>query len=139
MFWSFCSSKWTVTNCLPKDERLMDIGSNRHCVKCVQIRSFFWSVFSPNTGKYGPEKTPHLDTLHTVKSILLGSKDIYFFSINNDYVFIFGLLWHFITKCDRYYYKIPHLFYYKMQHLYYEMQQLLQNSKCASKFLISYL
>ena len=29
-----------------------------------QIRSFFWSVFSPNTGKYGPEKTSYLDTFH---------------------------------------------------------------------------
>ena len=28
-----------------------------HCVKSVQIRSFFWSVFSANAGKYGPEKT----------------------------------------------------------------------------------
>ena len=24
------------------------------------------SVFSPNTGKYGPEKTPYLDTFHAV-------------------------------------------------------------------------
>ena len=24
------------------------------------------SVFSPNTGKYGPEKTPYLDTFHVV-------------------------------------------------------------------------
>ena len=45
-----------------------------HRVKTVQIRSYFWSVFScirteygdlqisvfsPNTGKYGPEITPH--------------------------------------------------------------------------------
>ena len=50
-----------------------------HCVKSVQIRSFFWSVFpefglnteryrvfSPNVGKYGPEKTPYLDTFHAV-------------------------------------------------------------------------
>ena len=41
---------------------------------------FFWSVFSrirteygeivfsPNAGKYGPEKTPYLDTFHTVRS-----------------------------------------------------------------------
>ena len=50
------------------------------CVKCVQIRSFFWSVFSrirteyreylsvssPNAGKYGLEKTPDLDTFHAV-------------------------------------------------------------------------
>ena len=31
------------------------------CVKSVQMRSFFWSVFScicRNTGKYRPEKTP---------------------------------------------------------------------------------
>ena len=44
----------------------------KHCVKVVQIRSFFWyvfsciqsqiSVFSPNTGKYGTEKTLHLNS-----------------------------------------------------------------------------
>ena len=56
---------------------------NIHCVKSVRIRSFFWSVlfphldwirkdtsylsvFSPNAGKYGPEKTPYLDTFHAV-------------------------------------------------------------------------
>ena len=27
-----------------------------YCVKSVQIRSFFWPVFSKNAGKYGPEK-----------------------------------------------------------------------------------
>ena len=43
-----------------------------HCVKSVQIRSFFWSVFSPNAGKYGPEKTPYLDTFHAV--MLLGPR-----------------------------------------------------------------
>ena len=37
-----------------------------HCVKSVQIRSFFWSVFSLNTEKYGPEKTLCLDTFHGV-------------------------------------------------------------------------
>ena len=37
-----------------------------HCVKCVQMRSFFWFVFSPNAGKYGPEKTPFMDTFHIV-------------------------------------------------------------------------
>ena len=61
-----------------------------HCVKSVQIRSYFWSVFSciqtgygdvltgygdteifsPNTGKYRPEITPYLDTFHTVMEIL---------------------------------------------------------------------
>ena len=27
-------------------------------------RSYFWSVFSPNTGKYGPEITRYFDTFH---------------------------------------------------------------------------
>ena len=27
---------------------------------------FFLSVFSPNAGKYGPEKTPYLNTSHAV-------------------------------------------------------------------------
>ena len=57
---------------------------DKHCVKNVQIRSFFWSIFScirteygellcksPNLvlspGKYGPEKFPYLDTFHAVK------------------------------------------------------------------------
>ena len=35
-------------------------------MKSIQIRSFFWSVFSPNTEKYGPEKTPYLETFHAV-------------------------------------------------------------------------
>ena len=49
-----------------------------HCVISVQIRSFFWSVFSRirtkcglsvfsrSVGKYGPEKTPYLDTFQEV-------------------------------------------------------------------------
>ena len=40
-----------------------------HCVKSVQIRRFsgpHFSVFSPNTGKHGPEKTLYLDTFHRV-------------------------------------------------------------------------
>ena len=53
------------------------------CVGSVQMRSFFWSVFSrirtdrksdteylsvfsSNAGKYGPGKTPYLDTFHAV-------------------------------------------------------------------------
>ena len=38
----------------------------KHCVKSVQIRSNVWSVFGPNTGKYGTEITAHLDTSHAV-------------------------------------------------------------------------
>ena len=32
--------------------------------KCPDTK--FLSVFSPNAGKYGPEKTPYLDTFHAV-------------------------------------------------------------------------
>ena len=35
-------------------------------MKSVQIRSFFWSAFSRIRTEYGPEKTPYLDTFHTV-------------------------------------------------------------------------
>ena len=36
-------------------------------MKSVQIQIFsgpYFYVFGPNTGKYGPEKTPYLDTFH---------------------------------------------------------------------------
>ena len=39
-------------------------------LKKVQIWSFFWSVFSPTAGKYGPEKTPYLETFHAVADFL---------------------------------------------------------------------
>ena len=29
------------------------------------LNTKYLSVFSPNAGKYGPEKTPYLDTFHT--------------------------------------------------------------------------
>ena len=36
--------------------------------ECMEIQrdTKYLSVFSPNTRKYGPEKTPYLDTFHTV-------------------------------------------------------------------------
>ena len=55
-----------------------------HFVKSVQIRSYFWSVFScirpeyedlqisvfsPSTGKYGLEITLYLDTFHADVSV----------------------------------------------------------------------
>ena len=32
----------------------------------IQRDTLYLSVFSPNAGKYGPEKTPYLDTSHAV-------------------------------------------------------------------------
>ena len=36
------------------------------CVKSVQIRIFFWSLFSHIWTEYGPEKTRYLDNFHAV-------------------------------------------------------------------------
>ena len=43
--------------------------SNVNCVKSVQIRSYFWSLFSPNTGKHGPEIPPYLYTFQAVLTL----------------------------------------------------------------------
>ena len=32
----------------------------------VEVHTLYLSIFSPNAGKYGPEKTPYLDTFHAV-------------------------------------------------------------------------
>ena len=42
-------------------------------MKSVEIRSYFWSVFTPNAGKYGPEITLYLNTFHAVLIIFTGS------------------------------------------------------------------
>ena len=42
---------------------------NKHCVKIVQIRTYFWSVFSYIQTEYGSEITPYFDTFHAVKEI----------------------------------------------------------------------
>ena len=49
---------------------IMNLDSVNHYLKSVPIRSFFWSVFSPNTGKFGPEKAPYLDNFHVVNLLL---------------------------------------------------------------------
>ena len=56
-------SSFLLNDCTSLHDKF--IRGSRHCVKSVQIPSFF-SVFSPNTGKYGPEKIPYLDTFHAV-------------------------------------------------------------------------
>ena len=34
------------------------------------LNTEIYFVFSPNTGKYGPEKTPYLDTFYTVIALI---------------------------------------------------------------------
>ena len=45
-----------------------------------------YSVFSPNTGRYGPEKTSYLDTIHTVNSSLKGLNRTNQFARYNDII-----------------------------------------------------
>ena len=45
-------------------DNLPDDAVCNHCVKSVQIRSYFWSLFFCIRTKYGPEITPYLDTFH---------------------------------------------------------------------------
>ena len=52
----------------------MEDSFKRHCVKIVQIRNYFWSVFFSirteygeiKSGKYGPEINPYLDTFRNL-------------------------------------------------------------------------
>ena len=51
-----------------KKKRVIYYWVNFHvnCVKNVQIRSFFWSVFSRIRTEYRPDKTPYLDNFYAV-------------------------------------------------------------------------
>ena len=58
---------------LLKQFKIINSFIHSHSFKSVQIRRFFWSTFSrsrteysPHPGKYGPEKTPYLDTFYAV-------------------------------------------------------------------------
>ena len=79
-----CSFSWYKIGWESKQEtQHVDTGHklNEHCVKDAHIRRFFWSLFScirtecgyllisvfiPNIGKYGPDKTLYLDTFQAV-------------------------------------------------------------------------
>ena len=58
--WYYTSFKEDDTTC-----------KSNQCVKSVQIRSYFWSLFSPNRWEYGPEITPYLNTFHAVNYRLI--------------------------------------------------------------------
>ena len=48
-------------------QKIVDCATNNfHCMKSVQIRSYFWSVFSSIRTEYGPEISLYLDTFHAV-------------------------------------------------------------------------
>ena len=55
--------------------------------KCPNT-AFFLVVFSPNTGKYGQEKTPYLDTFHTVPWKLITNRSRLLSNIVNSMMYI---------------------------------------------------
>ena len=52
----------------------LNILQKCYCVKSVQIRSFFWSVFSRIRTEYRAEKTSYLDNFQAV-CLLPGNKN----------------------------------------------------------------
>ena len=63
----FCFVERTIWRKINNTETTHDVQPS-HWVKCVQIRSFFWFVFSRIRTEYGPEKTPYLDSFHAVSN-----------------------------------------------------------------------
>ena len=63
-----------------------------HCVKSVQIWSYFWSVFSCIRTEYGSEITPYSDTFHV--TILSQYLNVCSISIK-----------HFFPLCQRYFFR----------------------------------
>ena len=64
----------------------MEMLFQLHCGNVSKYGVFsgpYFPVFSPNTGKYGPEKTPYLDTFHAVLTVKFVK-----------YHMIRGKLWH---------------------------------------------
>ena len=53
------------TQCLYKRKRWMTTNTAWKVCKCGVFFGPYFSVFGLNMGKYGPEKTPYLDTFHT--------------------------------------------------------------------------
>ena len=71
------------------------VSHGDHCVKIIQMRNFFWSrffLFSPNMGKYGPEKTLYLDTFHAVANLAkLQCKQQVEWRVSNIYRYVLSL------------------------------------------------
>ena len=66
--WKACGRLWILTP-INLQSFFLKKMSGFHYVKSVQILIFsgtYFPVFSPNTGKYRPKKTPYLETFHTV-------------------------------------------------------------------------
>ena len=67
------SNNWTVLlKIYETNYKKSESSKNQIAAQCVKksnygvISGLYFPVFSPNTGKYGPEITPYLDTFHAV-------------------------------------------------------------------------
>ena len=47
-------------------KKMIVISAASKVTKYIVFSGPYFLVLSPNTGKYGPEKTPYLDTFHAV-------------------------------------------------------------------------
>ena len=64
-----CSVSIRMRNVQYLTTEMFPVSRNIHCVKMSKYGVFsgpYFPAFSPNVGKYGPEKTLYLDTFHTV-------------------------------------------------------------------------
>ena len=62
---------WCMHDFLHADSDAIIFGKT-HCISLFG-KILYLSVFSPNVGKYGPEKTPYLDIFHAVTANLTPS------------------------------------------------------------------
>ena len=54
--------------------------------KCEGFSGQYFHVFSSHTAKYGPEKTPYLDTFHVVFHVHVSTKLKNYYSFKNRYI-----------------------------------------------------
>ena len=58
--------RWLLpTHCLSEFDHFVGLSLEKLMQKYIRDTEYLF-VFSPNAGKYGPEKTPNTDTFHEV-------------------------------------------------------------------------
>ena len=105
------------------------------------------------TGIHLPSEKEGLKGIGCSMAMALDTKKT--FRVNSGYGFIFRLLWHFITKRDRYYYKTWQLFhwkmrqkfipkcvsffYHKMRQFHYKIRFLLRNASAQRRNIVFFI
>ena len=133
-----------------------------HCVKSFQIRSFFWSVFSrirteygvfsgpylsvfsPNVGKYRPEKTGYLGTFDAVSKNKIWVKNFEFcFAIHQEHEMVL-LVHRLILNIKMFWYLVEGLGFLSLSALgfeelkfFVEKSMLPTSSSCYHYFVMA--